>query len=203
MSTVQTERVLVVPTELFREAGYFQGFTTNVDKYLPLLLDPLNTSYRPRAEMETDPNYKQLIPYVIVRHQTDQGPQLFQYTRGSGQGESRLHAKKSIGIGGHISTLDEQNDDPYAKGMERELNEELTFDVAFQEKCVGILNDDSNDVGKVHLGIVHLIDVEAPSVRANEEDILEAGFQDLAEIFSQIERYETWSQICLGSLFGS
>jgi predicted NUDIX family phosphoesterase len=107
MSTVSTEHVLVVPTTLFHELGYVQGFSKDVDRYRGVLLDPANISYRPRSEMEEDPSFKQLIPYVIFRHQDDQGGiHLFQYTRGKGQGESRLHSKKSIGIGGHISSVD-------------------------------------------------------------------------------------------------
>ena len=104
MSDVQTERVLVVPTELFHRLGYFQGFARDVDRYLGELFDPRHISYRPRSEVEEDPSFKQLIPYVIFRHRDAQGRQtVFQYTRGTGQGEGRLHSKRSVGIGGHIS----------------------------------------------------------------------------------------------------
>jgi predicted NUDIX family phosphoesterase len=103
VSDVQSERVLVVPTELFRRLGYFQGFSGDVDRYLGELLAEANTSYRPRSEVEKDPSFKQLIPYVIFRH-TDkqQRHTVFQYTRGKGMGEGRLHSKHSVGIGGHI-----------------------------------------------------------------------------------------------------
>src|SRR5688572_7991316 len=107
MSLVQTEHVLVVPTAEFHRLGHFQGFTREIDRYLRGLLRPEFISYRPRSEMEADPSFKQLIPYVIFRHRDASGAvSLFQYTRGKGQGESRLHAKRSIGIGGHISTDD-------------------------------------------------------------------------------------------------
>ena len=166
-----------------------------------MLLDPLHTSYRPRNEMETDPEFKQLIPYCVFRFREQGRTSLFQYTRGKGQGESRLHAKSSIGIGGHISTLDLGNTDPYAQGMQRELDEEVVIDTSYDEKCVGLINDDSNEVGQVHLGVVHLFDVEQPSVMAREQDILDSGFVDVGELLAEIERFETWSQIVLNALF--
>ena len=103
MATADVEHVLVVPTQLFHDIGYIQGFTHDVEKYLDRLLDAKNTSYRPRPDMEEDPSFKQLIPYVIFRHTDDDGTvRILHYARGSGGGESRLHAKLSIGIGGHI-----------------------------------------------------------------------------------------------------
>ena len=198
---VETEQVLVVPTSLFHELGHFQGFTTDVDKYLSVLLDPANTSYRPRPEMEADPSFKQLIPYVIFRYDGEEGVQLFRYTRGSGQGESRLHAKKSIGIGGHISTLDAESASVYEQGMQRELDEETIIETPYEAKCVGMINDDETEVGKVHLGVVHIFDVEKPLVKAREDDISDAGFDSLDSIHSDIKSYETWSQICFSALF--
>ena len=202
MSLVQTERVLVVSTELFQSCGYFQGFSPNAEQYLPTLLDPKVTKYLPRDQMEQDPSFKQLIPYCVFQY-TDQfdTEHVFQYTRGSGQGEARLHAKKSIGIGGHISTLDEHADSAYLEGMNRELEEEVIIDTPFKETCVGMINDDENEVGKVHLGVVHLIKVEQPLVKAREVEIEGAGFQPVAEILTEIDKYETWSQICLRALF--
>jgi predicted NUDIX family phosphoesterase len=153
--------------------------------------------------MEQDPSFKQLIPYCLIQHTDDEGEtHLFQYTRGGGMGEARLHAKKSVGIGGHISTLDESAECVYGQGMQRELDEEIVIRSPFESECVGMINDDENAVGKVHLGVVHIINVEQPDVRANEDDIEDSGFLPLAEILSDIERYETWSQICLRALFG-
>ncbi len=121
MSTVETEQVLVVPTRLFHELGHFQGFTSDTERYIAQLLDPANTSYRPRGAMELDPSFKQLIPYVLFEFQTAGGLQLFRYTRGSGQGEVRLHAKKSVGIGGHISSIDDAAESVYEQGLESRI----------------------------------------------------------------------------------
>jgi len=204
---VQTERVLVVPTELFHSLGYFQGFSREMDRYLDELFSPEHTSYRPRGEVEEDPSFKQLIPYCIFRHRDEQGAEtIFQYTRGSGQGEQRLHAKRSVGIGGHISAIDaEANVDihPYDEGMRRELDEEVLIETPYTEQRVGLINDDETEVGKVHLGVVHIFDVTEPLVRSREEDIQDDGFRPVADILAELDRFESWSQICMQALFGS
>ena len=202
MSVVSTEHVMVVRTELFRDIGYFQGFATETDRYLERLLAADATSYLPRDEMEQDPSYKQLIPYCIFRHVDSDGTtHLFQYTRGSGQGESRLHHQRSVGIGGHVSTLDSGDQSPYREGMRRELDEEVDIQTEYTESCVGLINDDQNDVGKVHLGIVHILDVEAPNVLPREDDIANAGFIPVSDILENLDQFETWSQICIKALF--
>ena len=151
-----------------------------------------------------DPGYKQLIPYVVFRHTDPAGRQsVFQYTRGSGQGEHRLHSKRSIGVGGHISSVDADAEGihPYQEGMRREIEEEVAIDTPYTESCVGLINDDETEVGRVHLGIVHLVEVEQPAVHPRESEIIEAGFRPVEAILNDIEHFETWSQICLRALF--
>lgn len=213
MAQVQTECVLVVPTALFHRLGHFQGFSTEVDRYLGELFSPEHTSFRPRHQVEEDPSFKQLIPYVIFRYRDPQGRlSIFRYTRGKGQGEGRLHDKQSIGVGGHISAGDRSVDvgqsqpgrharSAYQEGLRRELAEEVSIDAPYTERCVGLINDDLTEVGRVHLGVVHLFDVEHPSVRPLEADIVEAGFCPLADLLSDTSRLESWSQICLSALF--
>lgn len=204
MSIAQVEQILVVPTELFHSLGYFQGFNRDVEQYLDTLLDASNVQYLPRPEMEVDPSYKQLIPYCILQH-VDQAGEiwLYQYRRGSGQGEARLHALRSIGIGGHISSVDANDTgvSPYREGLKRELEEELAINSEFQERCVGLLNDDGNEVGRVHLGVVHLLELKSMNVSSREVDLANAGFVRLKEILAEIDQFETWSQICLRALF--
>jgi len=201
------EHVLVTPTARLHELGYFQGFTADTERYVKPLLQPEHLSYRPRDAMEQDPAYKQLIPYVVFRCKTDQGVLLFQYTRGSGQGEARLHAKRSIGIGGHISADDALENstsaDVYDAGMKRELQEEVAIETPYTQHCAGLINDDESEVGRVHLGIVHIFDVEQPAVTAREDDIANAGFLPVAQIIAGSDKFETWSQICLKALFAA
>jgi predicted NUDIX family phosphoesterase len=206
VSDVHAERVLVVPTELFHRLGYFQGFCSDVNSYFQELFSPQHITYRPRGTVEQDPSFKQLIPYVIFRHiDTDNQSRVFQYTRGTGMGEGRLHRKRSVGIGGHISAVDANpnlNASPYDEGMRRELAEEVEIDTPYIANCVGLINDDQTEVGRVHLGVVHIFDVERPAVRSNETDLLESGFLGVDEILKDIDQFETWSQICMKALFG-
>jgi predicted NUDIX family phosphoesterase len=196
METV--EHVLCVPTLLFHEIGQFQGFRPEVDRYLKTLLDESYTSYRPRHEVEGDPSYKQLIPYCLFMHEG----RVFHYTRGTGQGESRLHRKRSIGVGGHISTLDALGaGGVYREGMWREIREEVHLDTDFTETCVGLINDDLTPVGLVHLGVVHIFELDAPKVRPRETSMTETGFAYPAELLQDRESFESWSQICLDQLF--
>ncbi len=207
MSTVAEERVLVVPTPAFHALGHFQGFSADIDRYFPALLENGQLSYRPRSEMEEDPGFKQLIPYVVFRYLDPQGQvQIFQYTRGGGQGEARLHTKRSVGIGGHISSLDAQagtHQDVYREGLQRELDEEVCIDTTFSERCIGLINDDQTSVGQVHLGIVHLLDVTEPQLTPRETDIQQAGFQPLEKIQAELADFETWSQIVVGEALGA
>jgi predicted NUDIX family phosphoesterase len=205
VSQVQVEQILVVPTPVFHRLGHFQGFCADADRYLSEMLKPENVSYRPRPEMEKDPTFKQLIPYCIFRHRDAAGQtHLFQYVRGKGQGEGRLHSKRSIGVGGHISSDDAAphvTTDPYREGLRRELAEEVHIDAPFAEQCVGLINDDESEVGKVHLGVVHILDVERPAVRSREVDLIESGFRPVNELLADLSGFETWSAICLRALF--
>jgi predicted NUDIX family phosphoesterase len=200
VSVSQTiEQVLVVPTLLFHELGYFQGFNTEVEPYLKTLLDPAYVSYRPRDKMEADPSFKQLIPYCLFRFED----QLFHYQRGKMQGEGRLHSKRSIGVGGHISSQDRNLfTSPYLEAMRREIEEEVFVECGYKDACVGLLNDDETEVGRVHLGIVHIFDLEAPKVRPREKSMLMAGFASTDVLIRDLDQFETWSQLCLRHLFG-
>jgi predicted NUDIX family phosphoesterase len=181
---------------LFREIGYFQGFHDRPEPYLRTLLDPAYTSYRPRDAVEEDPSFKQLIPYCIFRHEG----RIFHYRRGKMQGEGRLHSKRSIGIGGHISSTDDLSAGSYFEAMQREIDEEVYLDSTYTQRCVGLINDDKTDVGRVHLGIVHVYELDAPKVRPREESIEQTGFAEPSELARDVEQFETWSQICLEHL---
>ncbi|MFZ5829069.1 MAG: phosphoesterase [Planctomycetota bacterium] len=206
MSSIHGEQVLVVPTALFHRLGHFQGFSCDVDRYLGELLSPAHTSYRPRGEVEEDPGFKQLIPYVIFRHVDAGGATtVFQYTRGGGMGEARLHRKRSVGVGGHISASDGEltaGHATYGEGMRRELEEEVAIDTPYTACCVGLINDDESPVGRVHLGVVHLLDVERPAISPREPDICKSGFRPIEELLADLGGFETWSQICLREIFG-
>lgn len=206
MTQVEVEHVLVVPTALFHELGHFQGFRPQAESYLDRLLAPEHLSYRPRDEVEDDPSFKQLIPYVVFRHLDSAGRDtVFAYRRGKGQGEQRLHSKRSVGIGGHISSADALGPTPhlaYDEGLRRELAEEVRIETPYTERRVGLINDDETEVGRVHLGVVHLVDVEQAAVFPREADIVDGRFVRVDDLLNDLSEFETWSQITLRALFG-
>jgi predicted NUDIX family phosphoesterase len=189
-----SERVLCIPTAHFRAVGYFHGFRPADDAYHTALLRPDQFSFRPRAEVETDPNFKQLIPYLVLRC----GELVFHYRRGTGGAEGRLRARRSVGVGGHISEADAAGgDDLYRTGMTRELTEELDVLTPLAERIIGFINDDSTPVGSVHLGVVHLFELPEPRATPREDALVDAGFAPLVELLRDRDEFETWSQFVL------
>ncbi|QDT12590.1 phosphoesterase [Planctomycetes bacterium K23_9] len=197
------EHILVIPETVISEIGHVEGFEKNVDRFLRPILASDQLSFQPRGPMETDPSYKQLIPYVLLEWTNESGEvMLFAYTRGGGSGEKRLHAKRSVGIGGHISQEDAvDGGDPYTVGMHRELDEEIKLDSGYTETREGLIYDPSNEVGKVHLGVVHRFVLESPHVESNESDLAEGGFVSVADLKRDKEQLETWSQLAIAALY--
>lgn len=202
--TVTEEHILVIPEPVISELGHVEGFEPDVERYLGPILASDQLSFQPRGPMETDPSFKQLIPYVLLQWTNEDGEvMLFTYTRGGGSGEKRLHAKRSVGIGGHISKEDAADGaDPYTTGMQRELAEEIKLDSGYTETREGLIYDPSNDVGKVHLGVVHRFILESPHVESNEADLAEGGFVMVDELKQDRDRLETWSQLAIDALYG-
>lgn len=194
------ERVLVIPRALFESLGAFEGLTTEVDRYLGSILDPEQNSFLARDLAEDDPSFKQIIAYAIFHCQG----RYLHYVRGSKTGEQRLASKGSLGIGGHINSEDAAQASlertTYVTGVDREINEELLISTPYRQKLVALINDDSNEVGQVHLGVVHLFDLDSEAVEANEAPITGLEFLDLEQLRARRDQLETWSQICLDHL---
>lgn len=195
MKDYKGEKVLVVKRALFDELGSFQGSSDNTDQYLPSLINAENYFFMDRGEAENDPAHKQLIPYCLFRYQD----QILHYVRGASGGESRLHAKGSIGIGGHINPIDEENgQSTYEAAVQREIEEELIIEGTYTSQIVGLINDEENEVGKVHLGVVHLIDLETNKVTAGEDSQADLKFIPISELrTTYFEQLESWSQFAL------
>jgi len=194
------ENVLVVKRELFDELGSFQGLNFEAEKYLKAILSRGSNFFVPRPEAENDPAYKQIIPYALIAFEET----VLHYVRGKKAGEQRLVAKGSIGIGGHMNETDESlfamDEQAYRAGVEREVNEEIKIDTPFEDRIVGLLNDDSTEVGRVHLGIVHIFKLKEPNVQKREAMITGLTFLTKEELMARRESLETWSQICIDSL---
>jgi len=158
-----------------------------------------------RPDAENNPALKQIIPYLVITHR-DSGlleNRIFLVQRLAGQTEKRLHNKYSIGIGGHINPVISSEGkevtaipDIIKSGLERELHEELQVTASYQYKLAGYLNDDSNSVGQVHLGLVYQVLVDdAQGVSVLEKDLMVGKFETISEIEKQFSLLETWSQI--------
>lgn len=190
------ERVLVVPADSLFSNGEWLGFERDLSAFRRLLDDPRPLEFRPRSEVETDPSVKQLIPYAVLRR----GDSVFAYQRGKSGGEDRLHSRWSIGVGGHICQEDGDSiQTAYQTGFQRELDEEVRIDGAYTHRVVGLIYDPRTPVGTVHVGVVHVVDVQG-DVQSNDPSLQEAGFLSLAEIQALSERMESWSQFVIEPL---
>jgi predicted NUDIX family phosphoesterase len=194
------ENVLVIKRSLFDELGAFQGLNFEPERYLSALLSRGNNYFLPRTAAEHDPSYKQIIPYAILAH----GERVLHYVRGKNAGEPRLVAKGSIGIGGHMNDNDESlfawDEEAYRAAVEREVNEEIRIETTYGERVIALLNDDSTEVGRVHLGVVHLFRLDEPKVEKREAMITHLEFLTREKLLARRESLETWSQLCVDAL---
>lgn len=150
-----------------------------------------------RARAERTPQWKQIIPYNVVLV----GDEVLLLRRTARGGEARLHDKLTIGVGGHLNPIDLDDAqalrNPLPRGARRELEEELVIDGAYDLEPIGLMNDDSNPVGAVHVGVVQLVRVRG-SVEIREKDVLEGRLvrpQELVERRLAGANYESWSAI--------
>jgi predicted NUDIX family phosphoesterase len=201
---IKNERVMVFPTSVLERVGMFQGINFKWDKYINNIMLPDVIRFKYRNEVEEDPSFKQIIPYVII----ESGGNVLHYTRGKQSGEKRLVSKESIGIGGHVCDKDDSifhNElnhmwEIYKTALEREVFEEINIETTYQEKIIAVLNDDSDSVGQVHFGIIHLWRLEKPSVSKREQKITQIEFMKPEELLKRTNLLENWSSICVGKL---
>jgi len=194
------EQVLVVERRVVEEIGSFNGLNFDVGRYLGAIFAPGAPRFMPRAAAEKNPDYKQLIPYIIMTHDG----KYLTYVRGKRAGETRLVDNRSIGIGGHINPVDDMGllgiGNTYLEAVRREAEEEVAIGCGHTDRIVALLNDDSNDVGKVHLGIVHYWSLDSSEVQRREQMITQMSFMTVEQLRGVRETMETWSQICLDGL---
>jgi len=185
------EQVLVVRTEAVKPLLNGTFSSQRNDEVLSHILS--NYTFLKRELAEHDPSYKQVIPYVLVRH----GNKYLMLQRTSGQTEKRLHNKVSLGVGGHINP--EPNLGQHANiieaGLHRELAEEVSVSGNHRLRLLGTINDDSTEVGQVHLGLAFLLESDSAEFEVNEKDLMSAEWADEDQIRGAYERMESWSQI--------
>ena len=148
--------------------------------------------FRPRPEMETDPAYKQIIPYVLVTR----GAEAFVMQRLKKGGEQRLHGLLSLGVGGHINPVDEAEGSALTAGLRREVDEEVAMERAVSLTPLGVINNDRDEVGRVHLGFLFRLEAEG-AVTVRETEKLSGSFMPIAALPALRDKMEGWSQIAL------
>jgi predicted NUDIX family phosphoesterase len=194
---VTIERVLVLPRDRVPGGCDFRGLRSADAGALWTLRGAVvaHGRYVDRPIAEETPALKQLIPYVVVRD----GNRVFLMHRTDAGGDARLHGKASIGVGGHLNPVDD-GDDPLMAGLRREWSEELAADWEPEFRLIGFLNDDSNPVGAVHLGVVFTVDAAGRALDVREHDRLSGALASAAEVADAWERLETWSQLVADEL---
>jgi len=198
----QEEQVLVVERKVIEETGMFNGLMFDTGRYLRAIFGQGVGRFMNRSEVEKNPDYKQLIPYVIMSYDG----KYLSYVRGKRAGERRLVGNRSIGIGGHINPADDMPlfntnfYETYLAAVDREVAEEVSVETTHTNHIVALLNDESNEVGSVHLGIVHYWALDDPNVNKREQMITQMAFMSSAELGEVRDSLETWSGLCVEHL---
>ena len=185
-----SEQVLCVKREDMFPDGAWHGFVSqDLDRHQAVIRE--HHFFMPRDSVENDPAYQQIIPYVVFRHD----PHYFLTHRLRASSEKRLRKQYSLGIGGHINPGDLEAGDPILNGLKREWSEEVVYDGSFEAQLLGLLNDDSSPVSKVHLGVVFLVDGDSPNISIRETDKLAGELLTLDEMRIYYLGMESWSQM--------
>lgn len=184
------EEVLCVNREDIFPDGAWHGFVSeDLERHQAVIRG--RHFFKPRAEVEDDPQFQQIIPYVVFRH----GDRYFLTHRLRASSEKRLRKQYSLGVGGHINRGDLHGGDPIAEGLKREWEEEVVYDGRFEARLLGLLNDESAPVSKVHLGVVFLVDGDSPNIAIRETTKLAGELLTLDEMRIFYLEMESWSQI--------
>ena len=203
MTNKMDEIILVAPRkEVFRDEGlFFQGVLNSKgnEDFVDLIIKNINNnlSTMRRGDAEENTSYKQPIPYAVIKR----GNELYGYTRLSGGGETRLHGKISLGLGGHMNPIGNTDDfkELILLNLNRELEEEVTIlstpNSEIKLDIIGLINDDENEVGRVHIGILAFIELSQDAeVTVNETEQLEGKWFTKEELLENYERLESWSK---------
>lgn len=197
------EQIIVVSREILfdNEKNAFNGFLSKNDVQGEEIFNTFkNYEVKRRGDMEEDPSYKQLISYCLLENENDE---ILVYQRLSGGGEERLHGQSSVGVGGHMNNVvgADSINEVLRVNAQRELNEEvgLSEDRSQNMEYIGFINDDTNAVGKVHIGVVFKIKVKSSDVEVRETDTLKINWISQDEI-NDLNHFESWSALILKDL---
>ena len=178
--------MLVIPrAPIMADPGWTGVVTDGLDRFGSLI--ERHGRFVDRAAAEVDRSLKQVIPYLVLRD----GPRLFLMRRTRAGTDPRLHERWSIGIGGHLNPGDRDLEG----GLRREWSEEIAADFVPAFRLVGLLNDDTTDVGAVHLGAVYLADAGGRPVDVRETEKLSGAFAEARAVAEVVDRMESWSAL--------
>lgn len=190
-----SEQIMCISRELFNLLDIKHGFTSG-DKKLTAVLHLIKEycCFKNRDEVEHDYNFVQIVTYTIVKC----NERILNYSRGNKNGESRIHNKLSIGIGGHVNIDDGRS---ILRGAQRELQEEIGSEFG-SIYLTGLLYEDNTDVGKVHLGVVYRTTADGDDLLKDisngvETELLELNFKQFDELMENFHDCEGWSQLLL------
>ncbi len=186
--TQKNENILVVPREKIFSSQPFNGFLgcSDFDVYQNIVQE--HKQFLPRSEMELDQSYKQIIPYLLFTHDK----KLFLMQRAETAGEQRLKNKYTLGIGGHIRESDLIGKTIFDWAI-REFQEEIEYDGSLSIQPLGLINDDSDAVGKVHIGFAFLLRGDSSNIAIRSE-LKQGSLLSLEACAEFVENMETWSQ---------
>ena len=210
------ENVLCFPSSRLDEIGRWQGLNTSIDVVRRVFDNRLTYfDYFPRSTLEDDPKFKQVITYSLITFSNKEDNLIFSYVRGKSGGEDRLKKLKSIGIGGHVSDrILSYKKNVFKRGMDnnsaeftlvkmdalREIEEEVVYASKMPSiNLYGMINDDSNPVGQVHLGVVYRLTLSIPDCTGNEDCISDGEMVPVSSLRKNIDQYENWSKILINS----
>jgi predicted NUDIX family phosphoesterase len=186
VNETQAELVLGIPREVVPGGLGWRGVRgVALEPYLDAARQ--YGEFRPRAEAEVDPSWKQIIPYLLLRD----GERIFLMRRTRAGGDERLHDRYTIGIGGHVNP----DDADVIGGLRREWAEEVESDFEPEFGALGVLNDDDNAVGAVHMGLVFSAEAAGRSVGIRESNKLEGAFASVYDVAAVADKLETWSAL--------
>ena len=192
MASWRAEEVLVVPrAEIFPDGAWHGFIHDDLDRYLGIVAE--RRQFRARGEVEEDPDYQQIIPYLVFRS----GDRYLLTRRLKQSSEKRLRHLYSLGVGGHINRVDVADEaaDPVEEGLRREFDEEVVYEGSWTHRLIGLINDDSNDVSRVHLALVFEISGDRPEISIRETGKLEGELLKLEEMKMYYLDMESWSQL--------
>lgn len=201
--------ILAVPTDMLsvtRDLGHERVFAKLGKEGSIAALADAGAWFGPRPHLEEDERFRQIIPYVVLRCDG----KYLAYTRGAAGGEDRLHAKISMGFGGHVDIPDMKADEDgmfdlaetLEFSVERELKEEIPGIEILGGQWVGLLADNTDAVGRVHVGLIGVWDIKAVPAASGEDAIAELTAMSVEEMIAAKDRLENWSQVLVENLSG-